>query len=155
MQRKWTMRRTQNQVPKRGILNLRDEVIKQLEIADPEFNGYGNMIENVITVLQRRGKLLWDRLPEPRIIEMTSAELRSLSQQVLLFHQLESISGSAFPHQAIQFRRRTLGRLFYAPDQVRLVIETDDEEIDWHTAAQFDKLYPSPPIEITDEDYDS
>lgn len=138
-QKEWTV--TRNEMPKRGIQDLRDQVIGELNITDPKFNGYGNLIENVLTVLQKAERIQWEPPRVEMFLVMSPAQLRAAADQ-LDAYQLLSRSGHDMEFGSmIRIDGHPVGHFTFTRLAPLLVIGNEDSVLPWMTSAQLTQRY--------------
>lgn len=146
---------TRNDMPKRGIQDLRDELLMALDVKDPEFNGYGNMIENVLTTLQRMGRILWQSFPEDRVLAFTSDRLRAAADQLEAFQKLNDAGADLIDIPSpLSVHGDVMGQVWWTDPTPVLAISTAASNVDWLTKAEFYRAFPGDdsPYEGIDDD---
>lgn len=129
-----------NEMPRGGIQHLRDFLVAELSIADPSHNGYGNLIENVVTVLKKNERILWGRPPEPAVMVLSPTELRALAGQAEAYRLLKN-SGADAPDtgSVLIVYGRPLGFVLHTYDATLVEIVTQDGlggRLDWMTVSE-------------------
>lgn len=127
------------------IQMLRDEVLKTLDITDPSFNGYGNLVENVITVLEKNDKIQWKPPPGPRTLVLTRTELEMMASQVVAFQMLDQAGAELEEDQPIRVHDRILGCLLWVTtpheDTAVVRIGAADNSLSWMTDEDYRRTY--------------
>lgn len=131
-------------MPRGGIQKLRDFVVGELGITDPEFNGYGNLIENVITVLQRTNKIQWVPPRQQQHLPITTSELRAIADQIEAYRKLADAGADLDGGSAIRVRGNTFGHIAWTQSDAVFVVTSDADELCWHTTAQLNERFRGP-----------
>lgn len=130
-------------MPRRGIQDLRDFVIKELRIEDPEFKGYGNLIENVVTILHRNDRIQWKPPPDRQIMALTSEQLRFVADQIDAYEMLTKAGADMSQSPAIVSVHGTkIGYVWWTRSAVMLALDTDAKDMDWMPLSKFHELFP-------------
>lgn len=141
----------ENVMPKGGIQQLRDFVIGEMGITDPEFNGYGNMIENAITVLHRTGKIQWKPPGESRTIVLDESQLRALADQLEAYQMLDRAGAGFEDDVTLSVHGTRLATMMWTNDGSAWVrISSSDNSLAWTSDSSLRQLYP--PREIGEDD---
>lgn len=133
-----------NDMPRKGIQDLRDEIVNELKNAEYPFADADNfLIENVITLLQRAGKILWKPLPQPRVMGFTSRLLRQMADQVDAYQMLMNAGADlARISASIEVDGEIFGRLWWSNAGPFLLVDTNALELSWMSRDTFFRCFP-------------
>lgn len=144
---------SKDDMPRRGIQDLRDLVLKDLDISDPDYKGYGNLVENVITVLQRHGKIEWKPPVGRLIMALTADQLRHAADQVDAYKMLTAAGADLSDTNAlVSVHGVKIGYVWWTPGQVMLALDTDASDTNWMSSSQFYDLFPVDDFELGDDE---
>jgi hypothetical protein len=142
----------QNQMPKGGIQDLVQQVITWASANGPAPNA--NLVENVVTLLQRAGKIQWEPPNERVLMAFSTEQLRLAADQIDAYRMLARAGAdlSNSPN-VVAVHGKKLGYIWWTSRDVLLAIDTNAVDLDWMTYPEFHAAYPEDgPFELDEDD---
>lgn len=142
-----------NEMPKGGIQQLRDAVILDLTVNDHQVTEADeNMVENVVTLLQRAGKIQWDKPPEQRFHVLSTEQLRKIADQIDAYRSLSRAGADLGGGSLLSVNGKPMGHVRWTDRDVYLVIDTESTILPWNNLAQLERRYPAKAADMFEDD---